>query len=288
MPFKNVIVLIGAFAIIIFSCRKEYSYEGGISAFAEGTLKDSSGSCLYNSAFGTFYKGIIPDTDVDFVELGLIVTKPGTYSISTDTHNGFYFADSGQLDDNGYIIIKLKPVGTPIDTGITSFNVRFGDDVCNFSVQVKDTTISTDTSVDKPVYFWQFTDSTNHIDFSGPANGNFNITDLTGNLTLHGTTTSATSDTSLLIYLELPDTSLTNIVPADYTTTFNNSFRLTKTANGSVSNIYKADGSTNEKITVRLIDYSDKTLSGWFYGTARDQNGNTIQIEKGIFYAIIK
>lgn len=288
MPFKNVFFLIGAFAIIILSCRKEYSYEGGVSPFAEGTLKDSSGSCWYNSVFGTFYKGIMPDADSDFIELGLIITKPGIYSISTDAHDGFYFADSGYLYNNGYTIIHLKPVGTPVDTGIISFNVRFANDVCDFSVHVADSIIIPDTLPDKPIYFWQFTDSTNHLNFSGPSTGNFDITGLTGNLFLHGTETTDNSDTTLSIYLELPDTSLTNIVPSDYITTSNNSFRLIKTVNGTISDIYRADATTSEKITVRLIDYSDRVLSGWFFGTARDANGNSVKIETGSFRSLIK
>jgi hypothetical protein len=123
---------------LIFSCVKEYSNQNGNSSpFAQGTLKDTSGDCLHDSAIGTFYADSIPNADTNFVELEMNITQPGTYNISTDMQNGLRFSDSGYVYNKGDTIIHLKPVGMPLTQQATFFAINFNNDVCYLYVHVQ-------------------------------------------------------------------------------------------------------------------------------------------------------
>jgi len=61
------------------------------------------------------------------------------------------------------------------------------------------------------------------------------------------------------------------------------------TTNGSlVKNIYSADADTAEKMNIWLIDYTPDIMTGLFFGSARDANGNTINISNGSFMVQVK
>jgi hypothetical protein len=188
--------------------------------------------------------------------------------------------------NSGDTVIHLKPYGVPVDTGTYVFSVTFDNDVCSFNVNIQDSTGtglggtgSGTTIPDNTSYLWKFIDSTNHINFIGPLTGTLSISGSTGILSMKGITATHMADTSLYIYLEMGDTSLANIVPADFITTGNNSLRFAT----STANIYKADATTTQKITIRLIDYSANVLTGWFFGTAADKDGHTVRIENATF-----
>jgi len=124
--------------ISLSSCYKEYSVDRkNSSPFAQGTLKDSTGYCLHDSAIGTYYTGATPGADTNFIELQLHITHAGTYNISTDLQNGFRFADSGYVYGKGDTIIHLKPIGMPAATDATFFTLSFNGDVCYCYVHVQ-------------------------------------------------------------------------------------------------------------------------------------------------------
>ena len=124
--------------ISLSSCYKEYSVDRkNSSPFAQGTLKDSSGYCLHDSAIGTYYSGVKPDADTNFIELQLNISHAGTFHVSTDLQNGLSFADSGYVYHKGDTIIHLKPIGIPIATEATFFTLNFDGDVCYCYVHVQ-------------------------------------------------------------------------------------------------------------------------------------------------------
>jgi hypothetical protein len=135
--------LLGFFAtvfttITFFSCYKEYSVDRkNSSPFAQGTLKDSSGECLHDSAIGTYYSNVKPGADTNYIELKLNITHAGTYNISTDEQNGLRFADSGYVYHKGDTVIHLKPIGIPLATEATFFTLSFNEDVCYCFVHVQ-------------------------------------------------------------------------------------------------------------------------------------------------------
>src|SRR5690348_1957255 len=154
-------MLIGKYSVlfvVIFllfnslSCIKEYSYENGDNPFAEGTLHDSTGNCLYNSVTGIFYSGIQPNINTTYLEVEVNITKPGSYYITTDLQNGFRFADSGYFQNAVDTIIHLAPIGIPGTAMQTFFTIKFNSEACNVYVNVKDSTVTsrTDTMPDLP------------------------------------------------------------------------------------------------------------------------------------------
>jgi len=128
------------FCLLIFfiSCNKEYSEDyTNASPFAQGTLKDSLGDCLFDSAFGTFYSDSIPGIDTNYIAVEMNITQPGTYNIATDMQNGLRFSDSGYIYNTGDTIIHLKPTGIPLTQQATFFTINFNNDVCYLFVHVQ-------------------------------------------------------------------------------------------------------------------------------------------------------
>jgi hypothetical protein len=121
------------------ACQKEFSLELPIKNLATGTLKDSSGNCLFDSAYGTYYDGVALG-DTNYVQVELNVKTTGNFAIYTDLENGFQFADSGFFSTTGLTVIKLKPIGRPILQNSTLFTISFDSSACMFSVNVKDST----------------------------------------------------------------------------------------------------------------------------------------------------
>jgi hypothetical protein len=286
-------MLIGKYSVLFvvilllfnsLSCTKEYSYENIDTPFAEGTLHDSAGDCLYNSVTGTFYSGIQPNTN-NYLEVEVNITKPGSYYITTDFQNGFRFADSGYFHNAIDTIIHLPPIGIPAKATQTFFTIQFNNETCNVYVNVKDSivTSTTDTMPDVPDNnYWVFYDSTNYVYYDGALQGHFVAGGSSGILAVAGIEGYTTSDTLFQMYFVLPGISLASLVPGDYTTGSGNFFKMVSVTNNTQKIIFSADN-TAQKITLHLIDYTSGVLSGLFYGTAVDEFGKEIKIYNGTF-----
>ncbi|MEX0636264.1 MAG: hypothetical protein WD135_05805 [Ferruginibacter sp.] len=119
------------------SCKKEYSKEtaGGASS-SIGTLnKDAFSGCLPINVGGV-YKKDSALTVVNFVEVQVAVTNPGTYVISSDTVNGYHFRASGVFNLPGLYTIRMLGTGIPLAVGINAFIARYGSSECFFEVAV--------------------------------------------------------------------------------------------------------------------------------------------------------
>lgn len=125
------IVLSGIF--LFAACQKEFSFETGNPA--TGSLKDTSGNCLPITVNGT-YSVDSTLTDSNFVSVQVRFTTPGSYTIATDSSNGFGFQGSGSVKDTGLHTIRLKGTGKPNLARVTNFLVAFDSSSCTFSVSV--------------------------------------------------------------------------------------------------------------------------------------------------------
>ncbi|MEP6683878.1 MAG: hypothetical protein ABJA35_11485 [Parafilimonas sp.] len=278
--FVTILLIFGSLC-----CVKEYSYENGENPFAEGTLHDSTGNCFPNFVTGTFYSGIQPNTNINYLEVEINITKSGSYYITTDVQNGFHFADSGYFQNAVDTIIRLLPIGIPEKAIQTFFAIRFNNETCNVDVNVKDSIVTsrTDTVPDVPENnYWIFYDSTNHVYYNGALQGNFVAGGSSGILAVAGIEGYTTSDTLFQMYFVLPGLSLASLVPGDYTTGNGNFFKMLSVANNTQKIIFSADN-TAQKITIHLIDYTSGVLSALFYGTAIDEFGNEVKIDNGSF-----
>jgi hypothetical protein len=121
-------------AVLYYSCQDKYPVN--LISPATGTLKqDTTGNCLPQQTTGTFIAGKAT-SDSDFLQITVLVKSAGTYSIRTNTVNGFSFSGSGSFAATGITTVKLRAAGTPITTGVNDFTIQFDTSVCHVSVPV--------------------------------------------------------------------------------------------------------------------------------------------------------
>jgi hypothetical protein len=129
------------FTLVIFmACQKETSFEQGNSKASVGSLSvDASGNCLGAVVSGTYMK----DTAIkasNYIDVSVKVDTVGTYIISSDTVNGYYFKATGTFTATGTQTVRLVGGGKPLVTGTNSFRVTYDGTVCDFNVVVTGTT----------------------------------------------------------------------------------------------------------------------------------------------------
>jgi len=118
------------------ACQKEVSFEKGSSTASVGSLSvDGSGNCLGAVISGVYYK----DTAIkasNYVDISVQVDTVGTYTISTDTVNGYYFKATGTFTATGTQVIRLIGGGKPLAAGTNIFTVSYNGTFCDFSITV--------------------------------------------------------------------------------------------------------------------------------------------------------
>lgn len=123
-------------SVIFMACQKEVSFEKGSSTASVGSLSvDGSGNCLGAVVSGVYYK----DTAIkasNYVDISVQVDTVGTYTISSDTVNGYYFKASGTFTATGTQVIRLIGGGKPLAAGTNIFTVSYDGTFCDFSVTV--------------------------------------------------------------------------------------------------------------------------------------------------------
>ena len=122
--------------IILISCQKETSFEKGNSTASVGSLAtDASGNCLGAVISGTYYKDTALKAS-NYVDVTVQVDTAGSYTISTDTVNGYYFKASGTFTATGTQTVRLVGGGKPLATGSNIFTVTYNGTVCDFTILV--------------------------------------------------------------------------------------------------------------------------------------------------------
>jgi len=123
-------------SVIFMACQKEVSFEKGNSTASVGSLSvDGSGNCLGAVVSGVYYK----DTAIkasNYVDISVQVDTAGTYSISSDTVNGYYFKATGTFTATGAQVIRLIGGGKPLAVGTNIFTVSYNGTFCDFTVTV--------------------------------------------------------------------------------------------------------------------------------------------------------
>lgn len=123
-------------SVIFLACQKETSFEQGNSTASIGSLSvDASGNCLGAVVSGTYMK----DTAIkasNYVDVNVKVDSVGTYTISSDTVNGYYFRTTGTFGATGTPTVRLVGGGKPLAIGTNIFRVTYNGSVCDFTVAV--------------------------------------------------------------------------------------------------------------------------------------------------------
>lgn len=72
----------------------------------------------------------------NFINIGLEVTKEGTYSIISNNINGMVFFSEGEFETTGLQYITLNGIGKPVEDGEFEFELSFDGKTCSFNVTV--------------------------------------------------------------------------------------------------------------------------------------------------------
>ncbi|MBL0307102.1 MAG: hypothetical protein IPQ25_14020 [Chitinophagaceae bacterium] len=119
--------------IVLFACQREIVFETNT---AQGTLKSQlNGDCLPAAVSG-MYKKDTALTINNYIEIQAHFVNAGSYTIYSDTLNGYYFRSEGITADTGLQTIRLAGSGTPVATGVNNFSIRFENSICRVSVAV--------------------------------------------------------------------------------------------------------------------------------------------------------
>jgi hypothetical protein len=166
---------------------------GGPAAF---TLQGAGATCMNAVVSGSFVKSQAL-TAASKVDVQVNVTTIGSYTVSTNTVNGFSFSGTGSLTAAGLQTISLRANGTPLNDGPTTFTVTAGANTCTFSATV--TAVGTPPPVPSNDHFpltqnswWSYDDPNNagdtikrvnkgSISFNNTTYQEFVETDKTGN-----------------------------------------------------------------------------------------------------------
>lgn len=133
-PIRNGIVAILLMAAC-FSCQKETSFERS-KEIGHGSLRsDISGECLPKTVEGVFLTGKVLSAS-NLLQVDIDVSSIGSYKISTDTVNGYYFEAGGSFSSAGINTVNFMGKGTPVSTGTNIFTIHFDSTVCVIEVTV--------------------------------------------------------------------------------------------------------------------------------------------------------
>jgi len=128
-------------SVLFFSCQKEVDW-GLSNRVSIGSLQsNTTGDCLGSTVSGNYKKDTVLNTS-HFVSVSVDVDSSGSYSIHTDTVNGYYFRAVGTFLNTGVQVVKLVGAGKPLATGTNTFTVKYNGTTCQFSVLVTAGTVS--------------------------------------------------------------------------------------------------------------------------------------------------
>src|SRR5436190_8213775 len=127
-------ISIAAILLLFFSCQKEVSFDNGQVAGGE-LEKDINNNCLPPIINGNYIAGKNLDGN-NSIDAQVHVTNAGTYSINSDTVNGYSFNATGSFKDTGLVIVKLAGRGKPIAPGSNQFQIIYGTSSCDVRVTV--------------------------------------------------------------------------------------------------------------------------------------------------------
>jgi len=235
-------------------CTFPITVTGPGTGTAVFTYGGAPGNCTSATPAGTYTAGTAL-TAANTMVVGVNVTTPGTYTISTSAVNGISFSGTGSFAASGAQTVTLTGAGTPAVAGV--FNYTPSNNGCSFPVTVVAGTAATD--------FLKCT-------IDGVAK-TFNV-NLVGDLfdpntfTIDGDESSAGNTASFGIQLSKP-TGITTGVYNRYSLTNMGTYCLVGYLDGiSATDIWiSGAGPTTAAFTVTVSSYTATRMDGTFSGT---------------------
>ncbi|HRX95133.1 MAG TPA: hypothetical protein P5158_13485, partial [Chitinophagaceae bacterium] len=133
---KQLFYLVAFLLIVFVACQKELSFETGNAPGTATLQADINGDCLPKTVNGSYEVGVPLVTTVNTISVDVNVLATGSYTITTDTVNGFYFNSSGIFTNLGTNTITLRGIGTPFTAGTFNFKVNLDTFYCDIQVTV--------------------------------------------------------------------------------------------------------------------------------------------------------
>jgi hypothetical protein len=135
MKFLKALLIFVCTLFIMQSCLKEYSLEDA-GGMAVGTLKsDSFGDCLPSAVTGIYKVDSTLGTN-NYIDVQVNLTTAGSYSIVSDTVNGYSFKGTGSIATAGLNTVRLLGTGKPLTAEVDYFTIKFGTSTCDIPVTV--------------------------------------------------------------------------------------------------------------------------------------------------------
>lgn len=133
---KHVIYLLVLGVILMNACQKEVSFEAGKNRSHGSLQSDATGDCLPKTVNGVYAAGKKLSSDTNTITVNVNVTTAGSYNISTDTVNGYYFRATGIFAAQGTTTVTLKGNGTPLLAGTDNFVISYDSSECDIVITV--------------------------------------------------------------------------------------------------------------------------------------------------------
>ncbi len=131
---KNVLSCIVFICLFItFACQKGIHWDIG----SEGLLvKDSNNNCLPVEINGNYIQDSATNSN-NYIAVDVNVTSVGSYSIYTDSINGYQFKASGNFNSTGTFHVKLACSGKPVAADTDYFIIHYNTSACEATIIVK-------------------------------------------------------------------------------------------------------------------------------------------------------
>ncbi|MES1216506.1 MAG: hypothetical protein ABUT20_13405, partial [Bacteroidota bacterium] len=107
-----------------------------VNSAAVFTLAGAPSGCTNFVVNGIYVQSTALDTATNKLQISVNVTTAGSYTISTNTVDGFSFSGSGVFSATGAQTVILNGSGTPTNTGAQAFTVTAGSSSCTCSITV--------------------------------------------------------------------------------------------------------------------------------------------------------
>jgi hypothetical protein len=131
MKVNSLITVFFALTFFLNACQKNTD-PGGESV---GSLQSAiTGDCSAAMVNGIFKVDSVLTAD-NYVDVQVDVTIGGSFTIKSDTINGYSFKKTGTVSI-GVNTIRLYASGKPVATGTNTFTIIYGSTACNFTITV--------------------------------------------------------------------------------------------------------------------------------------------------------
>jgi hypothetical protein len=126
---------LACFTVFFAGCAKEKSFETGFGPSAGSLQSETTGDCLPKNVAG-IYEATVALNATNYIEVDVDITTAGSYTIRTDTVNGYSFSAQGYFTQTGIQTVKLTGSGKPENRGINNFIVKYAGTTCGIAVSV--------------------------------------------------------------------------------------------------------------------------------------------------------